>query len=265
MNPIEVSVTKNGLSVYLGEDCEAHLHCPSVSDEIDLRQYPTARSLRAPWPYIKSSLPHATELTDLYLTHVGEKDFHRIATLTQLQNVTFEERVRLQSLDGIDSFPGLRKLKIMDAPKLTDITALRAANLPQLTRLSFDICPNLNEVSAVVHQKQLTRLYFSSCGYIPSVDFLAELTQLVSCGVGGTTVVVDGDMTPFLELPLLREGGAGSSRNYFPDPQEVQDVIERRGKEYERSQRWHKKAGRRLAALFTPKIKDYGSDPASQD
>jgi internalin A len=76
--------------------------------------------------------------------------------------------------------------------------------------------------------EQLLALSLRNAGSIPSLAFVRRLRRLRWLGLGGSTTVVDGDMSPLMTLPELRTLTYTDRRPYRPKLAELEKHIEAR-------------------------------------
>jgi hypothetical protein len=135
---------------------------------------------------------------------------------------------RWTSLAGLERFPHLRTLSISQGSRLRDLSALAAA--PQLEALSLHGCRRVEDLARAQTCPVLKRLWIDDGDEIPSIAFLRHLPNLRSVGLTGSTNVVDGDLTPLLDLPALDQLAVARRRHYRP---RVRELFERAGISYD--------------------------------
>jgi len=162
-------------------------------------------------------------LKEIVVFDYDEVDLQPLAVQPSLEDVTLKVAPRLESLCGADHL-SLRRIKIALARELEDIDALAHAS-QSLHEVVFETCLGLYDVESL---GQLTRLRFlgiGDCGRIPSLGRLANLTQLECLYAWGSTRVEDGDLSPLLRLPRLKEIRMRDRREYRPRVREIVDTL----------------------------------------
>ena len=107
---------------------------------------------------------------------------------------------KLQSIEPVTHLGRLRKLEVFGCRKVADVDLLsRNAALEVLDLAGVHI----RDAAFIGQLSRLTRLSFETIGSIPSIQFITRLRQLEDVHLTDTKVV-DGDMSPFLELPKLK-------------------------------------------------------------
>jgi hypothetical protein len=82
--------------------------------------------------------------------------------------------------------------------------------------LEIETCLGLTALEAIGVLRKLSFLGVSDCGRIDSLSPLANLTELEVLYAWGSTKILDGDLTPLLKLPMLREIRMRDRREYRP-------------------------------------------------
>ena len=150
-----------------------------------------------------------------------------------LQNL-FVNRYRRSSADSFGQLVNLRSLAVLNAPienihglcTLTKLLSLRLGNLKRLrslagleslellNELNVDTCPKIESIGEVAQVGQLAKLNLSNCGRIASLKPLRALKRLEMVTFYESTDIVDGDLSPLLELPRLVRVSFRNRRHY---------------------------------------------------
>lgn len=165
-------------------------------------------------------------LRSLEIWHFPNPDLQRLK-LPGLEQLTIASSPRLQSLAGLQTLAGnrLRKLWTAYCPKLADFTALTQAK--GLRVLWIDNSRQLDSLELIHDITTLEQLGFDNDGNIESLAPIAALTRLQRVFFTEDTKIVDGDISPLLELPDLREVGFQNRRHYSHTREQIRAVIER--------------------------------------
>lgn len=131
---------------------------------------------------------------------VAGGDFRPFANMTSLRALTLYTP-RLSSLDGIGSLSGLEFLEIARSRTLSSLSGLEA--LSNLAWMEVSTCRKISDVSPVGELPQLRTLLLGDLGDIASIRPLSCLRKLERLFLLESTCVLDGDLSPLLELPRL--------------------------------------------------------------
>jgi Leucine-rich repeat (LRR) protein len=134
----------------------------------------------------------------------------------------------LTSLSGISSFPTVKKVRILDAISLIDLSSLFL--LSNLETLYLHNVKKLKKFECLRGNKSLRELKFINCKEIDSISFLGDLENLEHIEIGGNTVVRDGDLSVLLRLPKLRSAIITPKAHYEPRAKEVFNRLRSQGK-----------------------------------
>jgi len=183
--------------------------------ELDLARLTRLRTLSGPWWLLSPTLSDVMELCELITFEFDEPDLRSIRDHAALRRLTIKDAPHLKSLSGIDDLTDLAEVRIQGAPRLRDISQLRWLG-DCLVELWLEGCRGLGALDDIEPLARLRALYIGDCGPIESVAPLADLQQLEHLSAWGTTRVVDGDLTPLVGLPGLREVRMRDRREYQP-------------------------------------------------
>jgi internalin A len=119
---------------------------------------------------------------------------------------------KLESLRGIGNFPKIGKLTISKCPKLACLDDLSTST--SLENFVLAKCPGVENLTSVSSLHDLRELSIEDCGEIHSLAPLAECKRLEFLQVAGNTTLLDGDLSPLLSLPKLREVLVARRKHY---------------------------------------------------
>ena len=201
----------------------------SSTAKLDLGQLPALRSLDVEhWKQIQMSSDASACVQDLYLGHYSERDLQPLAEWPALQRLRLKDRPALVSLSGVEALGDLRLLQVVGASRLEDFTPLDSLNRG-LEELWLESCKKISSIDFVRRLESLTELTVADCGPIDSLRALRGLEHLLGVYMWESTQILDGDLSPLLELPSLRALRMRSRRHYRPS---VADVMSQIGQEY---------------------------------
>jgi len=137
----------------------------------------------------------------------GSKDLAELPFLPSLEHLNVI-KTRIATLDGIERFPGLKKLEIYGAPALKTIRQLKF--LPNIDEIWFETCKKVKDYDTLGGVKPLKKIVLTNSGEIPSLGFVRELPSLKFISFVGTNVL-DGDISHCNELKYV---GFNDKRHY---------------------------------------------------
>jgi internalin A len=190
---------------------------------VDLAGLPRLTSLGAAWDEVHDTFHEPEGLREIVIVDYDEVDLQPLSVQPSLETITLKAAPRLETLYGVDHF-ALRKLHVGLARELEDIDALALAS-QSLREVDFETCLGIYEIEGLGELGQLRFLGISDCGRIPSIRPLENLTRLECLYAWGSTRVEDGDLSPLLQLPRLKEIRMRDRREYRPRVREIADVL----------------------------------------
>jgi hypothetical protein len=93
-------------------------------------------------------------------------------------------------------------------------TAVLLDALTELVELEITNCPRLERIDVVARLAELQKLTLGNNGKVESLKPLRGLRNLHWLTFPESTNIVDGDLTPLLELPSLRKVAFQNRRHY---------------------------------------------------
>lgn len=152
-------------------------------------------------------------------------DFEPLYNMRELVSIRLMSPSRLKSCDGVGNLPNLETLEIDLATQLHNCDDIQAAT--SLEHLRLHTCRKLEAIDFVATLQNLKHLQFMNCDHIRSLSPLRHLQRLVSVLFYESTNIEDGDLTPLLELPLLREVAFKNRRHYSHTMSQLMAAINR--------------------------------------
>jgi hypothetical protein len=183
--------------------------------ELDFATLPHVRSVAGEWRLIGPTLNELDDLQSVITWRFDEVDLHAFRDHVALRRLTIKEAPFLESLSGIGNLPDVEELNILLARRLRDIGDV--ADLTRsLQRLQLQSCPGIAVIDDIASLVNLRFFGFSECGDLASLAPMIALAQLEVFYAWGSTRVLDGDLTPLVQLPRLREIRMRARRTYKP-------------------------------------------------
>lgn len=132
----------------------------------------------------------------------------------------------LENFQGIEKYPNLKRLELHYCTKLiSDQGILPLANT--LEWLHINQSKKLEEVTEFDRLKELRVLCLNNCGPIPSIDFIRKLPNLIDFRFVDTNIL-DGDLTPLIEHPSLRNTGFLNKRHYNYSSEKIEELLDQK-------------------------------------
>lgn len=187
---------------------------------VDLSRLPRLLALSCRWNQVAETIQHTVLLEHVYLGSYDPSDLTPLAHLTSVRSLRMKDRPAIRSLDGIESMPWIEHLGIYLAP-LEDIAALARLASPVLTELHLASCKRLGSLENLRPLIGLRLLDLGNSGPLESLQPIAGARLLEVLSLYESTNIVDGDLTPLLELDRLRNLRMMNRRHYSPSVHDV--------------------------------------------
>ena len=199
-----------------------------TSARIDLTRFPRLRVVSADWEQIQGTVDQAPQLEELFVGHFSERNLSCLSGMSSLTSIIMKDYPRVESFDGAEGLESLETLEVHLARSLSDISALARLPSRRLSRLKLPSCRKISAIDAVSNCTKLKFFELSESGEIESVAPLAELTDVESLYLYGSTQVRDRDLRPIAALPRLTDFRMQPRRGYSPSVQTIESEILRR-------------------------------------
>ena len=128
-------------------------------------------------------------LESLQILNAPVKDLHGLRLLAKLRSLRLAGLTRLASLSGIDGLASLEELEV-------------------------HTCRKIRSIDEIGWLSRLKKLHLNNDGAIDSLKPLAGLAQLESVLFYESTDIVDGDLSPLLQLKKLKRVSFQNRRHY---------------------------------------------------
>ena len=201
------------------------LQLTSGARELDCNRLPHLRSLSTDWSVIARSIRYITRhIEELLALDYTAPDFDELPELPRLTSLWVKGRLRLSSLHALSEVSGvLATLYVASASQLRDVTGLDGV-ASTLVDLHVERGKNVADWSPALRCRKLEQLQLSECGNIATLRGIESATGLVRVDLHGSTTITDGDLTPLLKLPLLKDLRLVNRRHYVPSTPEVHEA-----------------------------------------
>jgi internalin A len=195
--------------------------------QLDLGALPHLGSVAGEWELIRGTLSRVDGLQSVITWRFDEVDLHAFRDHFGLERLTIKEAPQLRSLSGVGDLPELKVLGVFLARVLHDISDVGGV-AASLQELEFESCPGLHALDDVESLVSLRFLGFSDCGDVDSLAPVRPLEQLEVLYAWGSTHILDGDLSPLVGLPRLREVRMRNRHGYSPRVADVVSALSQR-------------------------------------
>ncbi len=165
---------------------------------------------------IIDSLP--TELRVLMLDRYPGKTLEALPAVEGLDRLQVGSRI-LTSLEGLERFPNLTDLTVLDARNLSDIGAI--AKFPKLRKLCLSGAVKIDDIAPIAQLSELRFLELENLKDIASVKALHTLRNLEQLQITGSSTILDKDLSPIESLPKLKRLVLEPRRGYVPKTADI--------------------------------------------
>lgn len=202
-----------------------HLETPGAG--IDFASFPELEVFVGDWHNENRHLASCRELRSLRLMQFNPKH----ASLLDLANMVRLEwldviKTSISSLEGLETLQDLRYFKLGYAPKLCTLEGL-PSSCDRLRELSLSHLKNIESYVPIGSLSRLRRLKISYCASMPNLHWVRGMDWLDMFSFVETNVL-DGDLSPLLDLPSLRYIGTMDKRHYNYKFSEINKILAKR-------------------------------------
>jgi len=184
-------------------------YCPT---KIDFAAFPLLEECSLEWGKREcQSLFACTSLKNLFVNRYPGDSITPFTRLSSLESLTILNSP-INSLVGLGSLNGLRKLRLGMLRKLGSLAGIEG--LSQLEELAIETCKQINSIDAVGALMRLKKLTLGNIGEIESLRVLRRLHALEWVCFPESTSVLDGDLSPLVQLKNLRRVSFQNRRHY---------------------------------------------------
>lgn len=180
-----------------------------------------------PGPGRQFRLPAAglPRLERLLLWHLPDTDLDFLRHYPRLRQLHLTQAGRLASLAGLAHCGALETLGIAYCPKLRDIGALGQART--LLRLALEQSKGLDGYASLQALQQLRELKIIGAAPLPDLAFVRHMPALESVVIR-KTAILDHDLSPLLDAPLLAHAYLDKKKEYGSLYGEIERMVQAR-------------------------------------
>lgn len=192
---------------------------PGRTPPVALDSLPHLSHLSVDWVPGLEAVAACTTVDKLTISRPPTADLAWLAGMTQLKQLMLTDSRRLTRLSGLEALQNLRCLVLTNLASLESLDGVQ--HLQHLEFLDVTSCRKFATLDPVAALSALTKLAVNNCGDIASLRPLSSLTGLREFFAIESTRILDGDLSPLMELPNLQRFGMRSRREYRPSVEEV--------------------------------------------
>ena len=179
--------------------------------EIDFSQFPSLEYCFLEWRPKAKSIFECKSLKYLYINRYSGNDTLKFARLKNLESLRIGN-APIKSLDGLKSLIKLKFLGLYYLRKLTSLDGIET--LVNLETLEVDTCRKITSINEIAHLTKLKKLMICNNGDIDSIKPIKSLKNLRSFFFWDSTNILDGYLSPLMELKKLEKVSFQNRRHY---------------------------------------------------
>jgi len=202
------------------------LHTPGAG--IDFACFPMLEVFVGDWHPENRNLDQSRELRRLHIWRFNPRsmDLSDLGNSVRLEELNIVQ-TNIASLTGVERLEDLRYLEIDYSPKLESLDALRSGD-SGIRELSLSNAKAIRSYLPLASVRYLRRLKLSRCAPMSNLKWMRGLDELDMFTFAETNVE-DGDLSPLLSLPKLRDVGTMDKRHYNYKCNALNELLSKRG------------------------------------
>lgn len=192
---------------------------------IDFSRFPALRKCFLEWRPGSESVMAARSLEELYINGFPLHDLAAFELLPLVRSIKLGNGA-LTTLRGLDAFPSLLEFGLYGQRRLRSLQGIELIS-QELERLDLEKCKSIVSLAPISKLTRLRDLWFVDCGAIQSLAPVIGLRKLETVYFYESTKIDDGDLSPLLALPALRDVSFMNRRHYTHTREQVQASLGR--------------------------------------
>lgn len=196
-----------------------HLTLDHYDAPIPLSGFATLKTFAGEWSRGLDFEHGCESLRSLTLSKYKAKDLDAFPCIPSLSELELMQP-SIASLDGIERHLHIEKLQFFRCLQLTSIGAIAGLKDGDLEYIAFRQCKKINDVEALGELSHVKNITLETCGAVDSLKFLLGCQELEGVGFFETDVL-DGDLSPLLQLPHLSFVGMSDKRHFSHTKSEI--------------------------------------------
>ncbi|MGY8773176.1 hypothetical protein [Spongiibacter tropicus] len=180
---------------YLGLQCQ-------FTKAPDFSGFRRLKICKFQWRPKAISIFNCSNLEVLNIINYREENLKILKNMPDLKRLQITSR-KLTSLTGIELLEHLRILDLAECTNLKSLDGIEKCKKLQIVEL--ENCKRVSDVSSLGALANLRQLVLTNCGHIISLQPLTKCLLLERLTFNGDTNVEDGELTPLLDIPELKQ------------------------------------------------------------
>lgn len=200
-----------------------HLTLGHYDAPIDLTCFPRLKTFSGEWSAGLGLGDACKSLRSLTLSKYKAPDletFPCIRSISELELI----QPSIASLAGIERHTHIKKLQFFRCLQLTSIGAIAGLKNGDVDYIAFRQCKKIMDIESLGELSRVKNLTLETCGAVRSLDFLLGCQKLEGVGFFETDVL-DGDLSPLLQLPRLSFVGMSEKRHFSHTRLEINRLL----------------------------------------
>ena len=200
---------------YLGLQCD-------FNKAPDFSEFKKLRFCKLNWRPKAKTIFSCTNLESLNISSYPEDNLKPLENNVNLKSLQIISR-KLTSLSGINALKNLNELILSDCSKLNSIDDIEKSE--NISVLYFNSCKKIDDISVLSKVHNIKKLVLDNCGDIDSLKPLVQCKKLETISFTGDTRIKDGDLSPLLKLPKLKNIFFNNKKNYSHNRESIVSII----------------------------------------
>jgi hypothetical protein len=196
-----------------------------IKAELDFNRLPKLKKCFITWNKKYKNLFDVSTLNHLIIDKYPYENLVAMSKLKDLEILDITSR-NLQSLKGIESLNKLQELKMIRCTNLVDLTGIEY--LAELRVLDINTCRKIHNLNGCEKLDKLEQISLENCKEIDSLRLLKHCNRLKRILFIGDTIIVDGDFSELLKLPLLTDLWFAEKKHYTLKREEVSNLLQKK-------------------------------------
>jgi len=161
-------------------------------------------------------------LEDFNVVNYPFENLLNMTSFPLLRNLEITSR-KLKALTGIERLTKLESLDLYNVPFLNSLDGIGACE--NIEELNIETCRKINSLDDCSRLKNLRKITFSNCSKIKTLKPLVECKKLEEIYFIEDTIVEDGDLSIFEELPELKKMWFANRRHYSVSQENISKIL----------------------------------------
>jgi len=144
-------------------------------------------------------LEKCEKIKRLCIIEYSEPDFVPISELQSLSELNIKT-ASVKTTHGLENLKFLEAISFGNCKQLQSVASINGNT--KIKELFFRSCPKIEDYDELSNLTGIEKLYLVDCKKVKSIGFIKNYGALKEFLVAGNTDIVDGDLTPAIEVPL---------------------------------------------------------------